>query len=256
MITNELVVAVDERDHIAGSLDAPVLLVEYGDFECPHCGRAYPIVEAARRQLGKNMAFVYRHFPLAEIHPHAVLAAEAAEAAGAQGKFWPMHHMLYEHQDALERDDLLAYGRALQLDLARYARELAGETHAAKVRDDFRQGVRSGVNGTPTFFINGVRFDGDWSDPTTFIAALAQAARMESRPTIQSVRARSPMLHSTRTPDAMASIAATSTADKLPPNAPASSAATIVTILRAAMHHAARPVPAVAYETCTIACAT
>ena len=177
MITNELVVPVNERDHIAGRLDAPVLLVEYGDFECPHCGRAYPMVEAARRQLDKEMAFVYRHFPLAEVHPHAVLAAEAAEAAGAQGKFWPMHHMLFEHQDALDLDDILAHAGALELDLTRYARELAAETYATKVRDDFRGGVRSGVNGTPTFFINGVRFDGDWSDPTTFIAVLVQAAR-------------------------------------------------------------------------------
>ena len=168
MITNELVVPVNERDHIAGRLDAPVLLVEYGDFECPHCGRAYPIVEAARRQLGKEMGFVYRHFPLAEAHPHAVLAAQAAEAAGAQGKFWPMHHMLFEHQDALE------------LDLTRFSRELSNQTYATKVRDDFRGGVRSGVNGTPTFFINGVRFDGDWSDPTTFIAVLVQAARMDA----------------------------------------------------------------------------
>jgi protein-disulfide isomerase len=177
MITNELVVPVNERDHIAGRLDAAVLLVEYGDFECPHCGRAYPIVEAARRQLGKEMGFVYRHFPLAEAHPHALLAAEAAEAAGAQGKFWQMHHMLFEHQDALDPDDILAYAGALELDVTRCARELANETYTTKVRDDFRSGVRSGVNGTPTFFINGVRFDGDWSNPTTFIAALAQAAR-------------------------------------------------------------------------------
>ena len=178
MITNELVVPVNERDHIAGMPTAPVLLLEYGDFECPHCGRAYPIVEAVRRQLGSEMAFVYRHFPLAEAHPHAVLAAEAAEAAGAQGKFWPMHHMLFEHQDALDRDDILDYADALELDLTRFARELGAETYATKVRDDFRGGVRSGVNGTPTFFINGVRFDGDWSDPATFLAVLVQAARM------------------------------------------------------------------------------
>jgi protein-disulfide isomerase len=177
MITNELVVPVNERDHIAGRRDAPVLLVEYGDFECPHCGRAYPVVEAARRQLGNEIGFVYRHFPLPEAHPHAVLAAEAAEAAGAQRKFWPMHHMLFEHQDALDQDDILDYADALDLDLTRFSRELADGTYAPKVREDFRTGVRSGVNGTPTFFINGVRFDGDWSDPTTFIAVLAHAAR-------------------------------------------------------------------------------
>jgi protein-disulfide isomerase len=169
-------IPVNERDHIAGSLEAPVVLVEYGDFECPHCGRAHPIVKAAQQQLGPSLALVYRHFPLAEIHPHAPLAAEAAEAAGAQKRFWAMHDMLFEHQDALEQEDLLAYAADLDLDVTRLAQELASGVHTKKVRDDFRGGVRSGVNGTPTFFINGARFDGDWSEPAAFIAVLTQAA--------------------------------------------------------------------------------
>ena len=174
MNINQLVVPVNERDHIAGAMDAPVVLVEYGDFECPHCARAYPIVEAARRYLGKELAVVYRHFPLAEMHPHATLAAEASEAAGAQGKFWEMHHLLFASQNALEEQDLLAYAGTLELDVRRFASELAEGKHTKKVRDDFRGGVRSGVNGTPTFFINGARFDGNWADPEAFIAVLAQ----------------------------------------------------------------------------------
>ena len=174
MTSNELVVPVGERDHIDGSFDAPVILVEYGDFECPHCGRAYPIVKAVQRALGNDLAFVYRHFPLAEAHPHARLAAEAAEAAGAQGKFWAMHDMLFEHQDALEPEDLVAYADALDLERARFARDLEDGVYTRRVRDDFRSGVRSGVNGTPTFFINGVRYDGNWAAPDAFIAVLEQ----------------------------------------------------------------------------------
>jgi protein-disulfide isomerase len=176
MSTSQLVVPVNDRDHIAGSIDAPVLLVEYGDFECPHCGRASPVVEAARRSLGKELAFVYRHFPLADVHPHAALAAEASEAAGAQGRFWEMHHMLFDHQDALEERALLAYAHTLGLNVTRFASDLADGAHAKKVRDDLDGGVRSGVNGTPTFYINGGRFEDDWTDPGSFIAVLAQEA--------------------------------------------------------------------------------
>lgn len=172
----DLLVPVGEDDHIEGSLEAPVVLVEYGDFECPHCGHAYPIVKAAQRQLGDSLALVWRQFPLAESHPHAVHAAEASEAAGAQRKFWEMHDLLFEHQDALEDKDLIAYGESLGLDVARYGLELKSGTYREKVRNDFRTGVRSGVNGTPTFFINGTRFDGDWSSPEEFIATLTLAA--------------------------------------------------------------------------------
>ena len=176
MTMNTLSIPVSERDHVAGSLDAPVILVEYGDFECPFCGQAYPIVKAMQRHFGKELAFVFRNFPLRESHPHAQLAAQAAEAAGSQGKFWEMHDTLYENQRALEEKDLVGYATALGLDVTRFEEELRTGVYAKKVRDDFRGGVRSGVNGTPTFFINGVRFDGNWGDPEEFTAALADAA--------------------------------------------------------------------------------
>src|SRR5258706_14082789 len=156
----ELTPPVSERDHAAGPENAPVTLVEYGDYECPYCGMAYPIVKRAQQDLGKQLRFVFRNFPLAESHPHARLAAEAAEAAGAQGKFWEMHAMLFEHQDALDDADLVRYAKALHLDVERFTRELASEMYVARVRKDIQSGIKSGVNGTPTFFINGVRFDG------------------------------------------------------------------------------------------------
>jgi protein-disulfide isomerase len=167
---------VGARDHRAGTDDAPVTLVEYGDFECPSCGLAYPLVRSLQRELGTDLRFVYRHFPLTLVHPHAQLAAEAAEASGAQGRFWEMHDLLYEHQQALEGDDLLQYGDALGLDVDRMAAELADGTHSRRLQDDFRSGVRSGVNGTPTFFVNGERFDEPWSAEAGFLDALRRAA--------------------------------------------------------------------------------
>jgi protein-disulfide isomerase len=174
---------VDARDHIMGSDDAPVTLVEYGDYECPYCGMAHSIVKRAQRELGGSLRFVFRNFPLAEIHPHARLAAQAAEAAAGQGRFWEMHDMLFEHQDALEPDDLVGYAKALGLDTAQFARELEAGTYAKRVRDDFRNGVRSGVNGTPTFFVNGSRYDGSWANEKAFIHALREAAQNPGRGT-------------------------------------------------------------------------
>ena len=165
---------VGPRDHMQGPPDAPVTLVEYGDYECPFCGAAYPIVKAIQARLGDQLCFVFRNFPLTEAHPHAEDAAEAAEAAGGQGKFWPMHDMLYENQDALEPEDLVQYARALRLDLPRFVRELSEHVWAERVREDFRSGVRSGVNGTPTFFINGVRHDGGY-DMASLLAAIEEA---------------------------------------------------------------------------------
>lgn len=178
MASAHLAVAVNEQDHTVGPAAAPVTLVEYGDFECPHCARAYPLVEGIRRYLGDQLRFVFRHFPLAEAHPHAQHAAEASEAAGAQGKFWEMHHALFEHQDALDNEDLLIYAAQIGCDVRRASTELADGVYTKKVRGDFRGGVRSGVNGTPTFFINGVRFDGDWTDSNEFIHALTEAASL------------------------------------------------------------------------------
>jgi protein-disulfide isomerase len=166
---------LSERDHVLGSPNAPIELVEYGDFECPHCGRAYPIVKAVQRRLGKGLRFVFRHFPLTEVHAHAEHAAESAEAAGAQGRFWEMHDRLFERQFALEDEHLIEYALELGLDAPRVARELAAHTYKPQVRDDFMSGVRSGVNGTPTFFINGLRYDYTWTEDT-LTAALERAA--------------------------------------------------------------------------------
>ena len=166
---------VSEDDHRSGPDDAPVTLVEYGDFECPSCGAAYPYVERVRKKMGSRLRFVFRNFPLTQMHPHAMHAAEAVEAAAAQGKFWQMHAMLFEHQDALEDQDLIRYGKELHLDGKRFASELASEPHAERIRGQIRSGIRSGVNGTPTFFINGVRYDGSW-EASDLLAALEAAA--------------------------------------------------------------------------------
>jgi protein-disulfide isomerase len=168
-----LTLPVGARDHAEGPGNAPVTLVEYGDYECPHCGRAYPIVKKIQEKLGPRLRFVFRNFPLAEIHPHAQHAAEAAEAAAAQGHFWEMHDALFEHQRALLDRHLAEYAEAVGLDGARFKRELAEHTHAPRVREDFLSGVRSGVNGTPTFFINGLRHDDAW-DLDTLMDALSR----------------------------------------------------------------------------------
>lgn len=178
-----LIPPVNEQDHAAGPENAPVTLVEYGDYECPYCGMAHPIVKRAQRELGNELRFVFRNFPLAEAHPHARLAAQAAEAAGAQGKFWEMHDALFEHQDALEPDDIIGYAKSLGLDLVQLTQDLKAGTYAKRVRDDFRSGVRSGVNGTPTFFVNGSRYDGSWANEKAFIHALHEAAQQSGRGT-------------------------------------------------------------------------
>jgi protein-disulfide isomerase len=152
----------DDRDHILGSRDAIVTLTEYGDYECPHCGRAHPMLQELLSQFGDRVRLAFRNFPLTQIHPHAEMAAEAAECAGAQGKFWQMHDMLFEHQDALEAEDIVAYAQEVGLDLGRFQVDLTQATHRPRVRADFLSGVRSGVNGTPTFFIDGERHDGSW----------------------------------------------------------------------------------------------
>jgi protein-disulfide isomerase len=162
------------RDHVRGPLDAPVTLLEYGDYECPYCGLAHPIVRAVQQEMGNTLRFVFRHFPLTTVHPYAELAAEAAEAAGAQRKFWAMHDLLYENQQQLDPPHLLAYAESLGLNLKRFGGDLGQHVYAPKIREDFLSGVRSGVNGTPTFFINGVRHDGPW-DFATLLAAVQQA---------------------------------------------------------------------------------
>ena len=171
----ELTVPVGDLDHVQGPADAPVTLLEYGDYECPYCGAAYPIVKQVQEQMGDRLRFVFRNFPISTSHPHAEQAAEAAEAADAQGRFWEMHDHLYEHQQHLEPGDLRGYADELGLDVDRFEDELARHVHAERVRDDFMSGVHSGVNGTPSFYVNGFRHDGSYQ-LETLLAVLERAA--------------------------------------------------------------------------------
>ena len=159
MSSFNLAVPISERDHSQGPADAPLTLLEYGDYECPYCAEAYSVVKEIQSRLGAQLRFVFRNFPLTEVHPHARHAAEAAEAAGAQGKFWEMHDTLFEHQDQLTDDDLAQYAADLQLDTERFRGEMAEHTYWRRVSDDVESGQHSRVSGTPTFFINGVRHD-------------------------------------------------------------------------------------------------
>jgi protein-disulfide isomerase len=176
---SRLSLPVNERDHIRGSATALVSLVEYGDYECPACGAAFPVVEELQRVLGDRLRFVFRHFPLTQIHPHAQGAAEAAEAAGAQEMFWEMHATLFTHQHALDGAHLIRYASSIGLDPASFVYALNGRAYEKRVREDFLSGVRSGVNGTPTFFIDGVRYDGP-ADFDLLLLALSEAARARS----------------------------------------------------------------------------
>ena len=162
MPREDLSVAVSDKDHEQGAKNATVTLVEYGDYECPYCGEAYPIVKDIQKKMGDKLRFVFRNFPLSDMHPHAEEAAEAAESANAQGKFWQMHDTLYENQKNLTQKDLLNYGEKLGLDENQFATDLQNDTYEDKIQADLESGAESGVNGTPTFFINGTRFDGNW----------------------------------------------------------------------------------------------
>lgn len=148
------------HDHIQGPADAPIKLLEYGDFECPSCGRGHALVKALQLELSERLCFAFRHFPLTGMHLHAEHAAEAAEAAAAQGKFWEMHDLLFENQGSLEDDDLERYALTLGLDAARVMDDVLSGAYTGRIREDLRSGARGGVNGTPTFFINGKRYDG------------------------------------------------------------------------------------------------
>jgi protein-disulfide isomerase len=170
----QLTVPLSGRDHVLGTSAAAVTLLEYGDYECPFCAAAHPAVTHMLKLMPDDVLFAYRHFPLTQIHPHAQQAAEAAEAAGAQGRFWEMHDLLFAHQDHLALRDLVEYANALSLDLDRFASELESGAHTARVREDFLSGVRSGVNGTPTFFVNGIRHNGGY-DPEALLDAIGSA---------------------------------------------------------------------------------
>jgi protein-disulfide isomerase len=167
---------VDERDHVLGPEDAPVTLVEYGDFQCPHCRAAHFYLKNVLATLGDAMRFVFRSMPLTQVHPMAQLAAEAAEAAGAQGKFWPMHDAIYENQDLLSPALLTRLGQRLGLDMQRFTDDVESHRFLSKVKEDFMSAVRSGAAGTPSFFINGEPYEGSFDDES-LIDALRFAAR-------------------------------------------------------------------------------
>jgi protein-disulfide isomerase len=150
---------VSHGDHMLGPQTAGVTLVEYGDFECPSCGQAYHAVKILLKRFGERVRFVFRHFPLREVHPHAELAAEAAEAAGAQNKFWPMHDLLFENQLHLNAKSLRQYAEKANLDLARYDFEMGDHVYLQRVQEHIQSGTSSRVRSTPTFFVNGVVCD-------------------------------------------------------------------------------------------------
>jgi protein-disulfide isomerase len=182
-----LKVPVTDRDHSLGPPDAPVTLVEYGDYECPYCRAAHQVVKTILHSMHDRLRFVYRNFPLTTVHPHAALAAQAAEAAALQDAFWKMHDTLYDHQDALDLVDLGQYAVAHGLKLDQFVADMASEEVMNRVKEDFHGGVHSGVNGTPTFFLNGVRYNGSY-DLEALTRALERALRLGGRPPAGSAR--------------------------------------------------------------------
>jgi protein-disulfide isomerase len=172
-MSKKLTPPVNEKDHVQGDAHAAIELVEYGDYQCPHCGRAYPIIKRIQKKMGKDLKFIFRNFPLSEMHPQAFTAAVATEAAARQNAFWEMHDIVFEHQDDLEPAGLVSYAKHLKLDMAKFLKDMEDNQLVEKVESDFDSGVRSGVNGTPTFFINGHRYDGTWEE-TQFLEYLQE----------------------------------------------------------------------------------
>ncbi|HSR29236.1 MAG TPA: Na+/H+ antiporter NhaA, partial [Anaerolineae bacterium] len=178
--TSKLAPPVGEQDHCQGPQDARVTLVEYGDYECPHCRQVQPIIEELRSRFGDRLRYVFRHFPITSMHPQAQLAAEAAEATAAQGKFWEMHDLLFQQQGQFDKAHMVKYAAQLGLDTDQFERDLDEHVHADRVRADFLSGVRSGANGTPTFFLNGVRYDGPW-DLDSLVAEIEKPLGVQVR---------------------------------------------------------------------------
>lgn len=174
-----LVIPVTARDHADGPEDALITVVEYGDHECPHCAEVHEVLRALRQELPDTLRLVFRHFPL-ESHPHAARAAEASEAAARQGLFWEMHDRLFKRQDALDEGGLRKAARKVGVDLKRFDRDMAERAHAGRVRADYLGGLRSGVKGTPTFFLNGVRYRGSWAFEPFVTALVAEANRISA----------------------------------------------------------------------------
>lgn len=174
MSAQRLAPPVTDLEHVQGDDSALVTLIEYGDFECPSCGKAYPVLKRVKHRLGDRLRFVFRHFPIAQNHPHAEHAAEAAESVATLGgnqAFWTMHNLLFENQKALEDDSLAGYAEVAGVDGRAVLTDLAEGRYQQYVRDSFMKGVRSGVNGTPTLFIDGIRYDGN-RDEEALVAAL------------------------------------------------------------------------------------
>ena len=159
---------MSEKDHAIGPADAPTTLLEYGDYQCPDCGEAEPILQEVRERMGDRLRFVFRNFPLIDLHENALAAAEAAEAADAQGKFWPMHDLLLANQESLTREDLEGYAQRLDLDTDAFRQALDGQTAKKAIMEEEAEGERSGVEGTPTIYINGVRYDGRFDAESIF----------------------------------------------------------------------------------------
>jgi len=170
---------VSARDHGEGPADAPLTLVEYGDYQCPYCGAAYPVVKRLQKRLQKKLRFVFRNFPLTQAHPYALIAAEAAEAAALQGKFWEMHDLLFEQQTAFNPDIILQWAERIGLGLERFQDDSKQGVVEKRIQEDRQSGIRSGVNGTPTFFINGTRYDGA-ADYASLLAALESELELRS----------------------------------------------------------------------------
>lgn len=159
MNTSKLKVPVRSIDHHLGALKSPIHLVEYGDFECPHCAAAMPIADQICQDFKSQLCYVYRHFPLSQIHPHSVMASVASEAADQQSKFWQMHHGLFLNQDLLSYELIMELVQSLDMNIDQFQRDMEQSDLQERVQKDFMGGIRSGVNGTPTFFINGIRLD-------------------------------------------------------------------------------------------------
>lgn len=164
-----------QHDHVRGNADAPVTLVEYGEFECPDCGRSYHLVKRLLAEASDEFRFVFRHFARDDIHPFSERSAEAAEAAGAQGRFWEMHDFLFEHQHELEYEDLTSHAEGLGLDVARFRHETGTHVHLPAVRHDLESGRSHDVTGTPTFFIDGAKYEGP-HEAAALLAAIRAAA--------------------------------------------------------------------------------
>lgn len=180
--SKKLAAPVSAEDHAWGPTEAPVTLVVYSDYQCPHCAQAWWAIKEIKETLGDGLRVVYRHFPLSKIHPRAAAAAAAALAAEAQGRFWEMHDVIMANQTALGDEDLLGYAAQLGLDTARFSRELADRTYARRVLDDQRSGVRSGVTGTPALFVNNRPYDGRWDDTVELAKHLTAMVALRAEP--------------------------------------------------------------------------